>query len=446
MRITGRPLPSSKSLIGAVIVLLATVQAAAREDTPPETEFYGSYRLRFENLDNPFRTGNGSDQLLLSRLLAGARAEGEHLFGNLELEDSRAWYGDAGTPLGTDDVNSLELLQTYIGWRGGDADNRFALKAGRMTLDLGSRRLLARNHFRNTLNAFTGGHADWRRGDWRWQAFYTSPVQRLPGDRGALVDNRRATDRSHSQVQFWGLHAAATPDSGNHWEAYLLGLEEDDRPGFATRNRNIATAGTRLLRAPTANQWDYEVEAAYQFGHSRASASSGEKLLHRAGFVHLHGGYQFDDALRSRLVLQADYASGDSDPTDGENNRFDTLYGARRFEFGPTGIYGAFARGNILSPGVRWQFRANRAVSGFVGYRAVWLASERDSLTTANIGNSDGERFAGHQLEARLRLQPTTGLRAEFGGAYLDKGDLFDDSSADSGNTFYWYSQLAYIL
>ena len=54
---------------------------------------------------------------------------------------------------------------------------------------LGSRRLVARNRFRNTINAFNGLNAQWRsKGGAEARAFYTLPVQRLPRSASELHD------------------------------------------------------------------------------------------------------------------------------------------------------------------------------------------------------------------------------------------------------------------
>lgn len=58
-----------------------------------------------------------------------------------------------------------------------------------------------------------------------------------------------------------------------------------------------------------------------------------------AYFEGLEVGYTFVEVWSPRFASQLDYARGDSSPNDGENNRFDTLYGARAFDFGATGIY-----------------------------------------------------------------------------------------------------------
>lgn len=81
-------------------------------------DFDGSVRTRYETLDRPVRRGAaGADRLFVSQILLHGRVIGPSLFGGVELADSRATLDDAGTPLGTDDVNTLELLRAYIGLR-----------------------------------------------------------------------------------------------------------------------------------------------------------------------------------------------------------------------------------------------------------------------------------------------------------------------------------------
>ena len=148
-------------------------------------------------MDNTFRiVGPAQDELLVSRLLVHARATGERYYGGVELQDSRAWLHKDLTPVGTDDVNALEPLQLYAGYR----TDKLDVQLGRMTMDVGSRRFVARNRTRNTLNGFTGINVRWtlpgRRG---LQAFLTMPTARLPNnlERGKLRGNDFVLDQEH---------------------------------------------------------------------------------------------------------------------------------------------------------------------------------------------------------------------------------------------------------
>jgi len=430
-------------------LLLTTIDPVFAQDAAPIIDIDGSYRLRYESLDNAFRANvNGGDQLLTSRLLLSLKVRGEHWFGELEWQDSRAWLDDSGTPLGTDDVNTLEPLQAYLGWRQKTGEHSIAVKAGRFTLDIGSRRFIARNRFRNTLNGFTGVYIDWQ-ADWRWQAFYTLPVQRQPNNRAQLGNNETEWDQDFSKVRFWGLHGSGKTSATNV-EVFLFALQEEDQRGLGTDDQNFYTVGGRWFRTPASDQWDYEVEAAYQFGESRNSAASTDTsdLDHSAGFVHAHLGYQLSDPWQSRWVLQFDYASGDKNPTDNDGNRFVTLFGARRFDYGPTGIYGPIIRGNILTPGLRWEFAPTETVTAFIGYRAFWLAEKRDGLTATGLRDLSGISgdFAGQQLETRWRFALRDDWQMELGAAYLMKGEFLHDApnAPDTGDTAYVYSAVNY--
>lgn len=426
----------------------------ANPGLPEWLHLSGQYRLRGEFLDNSYRpTGDGSDQVLASRLLLKAEASGERFYGGIELEDSRIWFDDAGTPLGTDDVNALEPLQIYVGWRTknwlGD-DDQIDLKVGRFTVDLDSRRFLARNGFRNTINAYTGLHGTWGGADGRTvQLFYTMPVERRPFTRPKLDDNKNEFDRDLSELRFWGAHVGGVRLSEHTTGSfYLLGLQEDDGPGYASRNRDLLTFGTRLLGQTAA--WEWEIETALQFGEARETSAAQDTtdIDHRAWFLHWRLSRSLSE--RVKLSLRYDYASGDDVPGDSKLQRFDTLFGSRGFEYGPTGIYGALARSNIHAPAIQVDWSASDTVGVFLRYRAAWLASDRDVFVTNGLVSPTGAAgsFIGHQFDTRARWQAIPGnLTVDAGGAFLLKGEFLEaEPRVSRGNTVYAYLQATFTF
>lgn len=455
-----------RSCVAAVAVLggFAGVTSAAQDtspwrlgqaiDAPEWFSLSGSYRVRYETLNHPYRAGaTGSDEILVGRLFLNARATVQNFYANFELEDARQQLADSGTALGTDSVNALEPLQLLVGMRFNDVFSPGAsldVSAGRMTIDLGARRLVARNNFRNTTNAYTGVHTLWKGGDgFEARAFYVRPVQRKPSDLAALLDNDIELDTDSSDVTLWGAFGAAPELFVNvKGEAYFFGLRTRDHAGMPVADRDIYTPGFRLYTNPAAQSWDFEAEAAYQYGTSRLStaATDTKDLQHRAGFFHGKVGYTLGGKMAPRFELSYEYASGDDDPDDNENNRFDTLYGSRRLDFGPTGIYGALARSNINSPGLRFEAKPLQKLSGMIGYRAVWLASARDQYTTARLQDRTGRSgdFVGHQIEAQFQYNLLPGnLVLEFGSAYLAHGRFLHDApnAPNEGDTTYIYAQ-----
>jgi hypothetical protein len=98
----------------SVLVLLAFIcNPAYAEDG---LTLSGNTRIRYETIDGQPRTGsNESDDLLNIRtILTGEYRTGQLKLG-AELYDSRVYGGDAGTPITTSEVNTLELVQAYIG-------------------------------------------------------------------------------------------------------------------------------------------------------------------------------------------------------------------------------------------------------------------------------------------------------------------------------------------
>jgi hypothetical protein len=409
----------------------ATALAAALGGAPAlgeGLEWSGSARLRYESLDGQFRAGlSGGDHLLSSRTELRATWTLDALALAGEMVDARAWESDAGGALSTNEVDALELTEASARLGLGAV----AIKAGRFTMDQGSRRLVARNAFRNSTNAFTGLRADWADGERRTASvFYVRPHVPEPTAREALRDNEAARNDPAQDLAFFGALAGLPFGAGVQLELYAFGLQEDDADGRATRNRHLLTPGLRLLRAPAAGTWDFEIEAAIQRGDARAttSPSDGADLDVRAGFAHLELGRSFGAPQKLRLSAEYDYGSGDADPGDGAYGRFDSLFGARRGDFGPTALYGPAARANLRSFGVRAEMVPTSRFDGWVALRWFELDEARDVFANTGVRDASGAagRDAGRQIEARVRFWAVPQrLRLEAGGAYLDAGDFF---------------------
>lgn len=453
----------SAGLIGFLAIVSIYSEANAQTpirienvlNTPENLSLSVNYRVRYETLNNRFRSGfTGSDQIFLQRLLLA----GEYDFGGVyigaELQDSRQQLADSGTPVGTDDVNTFELLKAYVGYRGDDvvlSGDNLDIAAGRVTLNISSRRLAARNRFRNTINGFTGVQVRWTApGGGTLNSFYTLPVNRLPNDAESLLSNDVQFDRERINQRFWGVHYT-TPEfiSELTAEFYVFGLQESDSNSLATRDRNLFTPGVRFYKSKSSGAIDFDFETTLQVGDAALStAADAERLNTIAHFHHVQLGYTFENSWNTRVAVQYDFASGDRDPDDSRNGRFDTLFGARRFEFGPTGIFGALARSNINSPGARIELAKGRW-QALIGYRAAYLASSRDALTTAGLLDSTGAsgRFIGHQWETRVRYDVIRGnVQLEAGVAHLLEGEFLRTApnASTDGDNFFTYSQISF--
>lgn len=418
------------------------------------------HRARYETLSDTFkRNGTGGDQVLALRTNLMVEAVLDSFRIGAELIDSRSELDDSGTPVNTSLVNEVALVQAYLAWQGRnflgsglDAEFKF----GRQTMDVGSRRLIARNKFRNTINNFNGFDFTLRSGNnWHWRNFVVLPVSRLPNN---AADIRRGVvefDEENFNVLFAGsfLSIGNLP-FGSTGELYFFQLSEEDTAVTPSANRHLSNPGLRWFRPAAVNRFDFELESALQNGTSRASTSASDiiDLDHFAYFGHVALGYTFDLPWQPRFLLQYDYASGDKDPTDGNNGRYDTLFGARRFEFGPTGIWGAFARSNINTPGIRLEIKPGPTFDAYIAHRAYWLAENRDQWVGSGISDPSGRSgsFIGQQTEIRIRWNAIPDLvKFESGWAHLYKGDFAKNApgaptNQSDSNYFYAATTLAF--
>lgn len=413
----------------------------------------GAIRVRGEALDGEFRSAptlDNADQLLMTRSHLRLDATGEQLGAMIELMDSRVFGGGDGSFVNTTIANPIDFLQGYATLSLGSlAGGQHRLQVGRETLDLGGRRLVARNRYRNTINAFDAV-------DWLWKddggtelrVFWSLPVERLPSDRTGLLDGHPVLDEQDMDNQFYGAFLSTDLADGVGLELYAFQLDET---GAGTRQRQLTTPGFRVTRESAPETVDFELESAIQFGDSRlAAAGPNVALDHFAWFAHAAIGYTFDGPWKPRVQVAYDFASGDSDPTDGDNGRFDTLYGARRWEFGPTGIYGAIARSNLSSPELRFVVKPTTTSEVMFAARGVWLAEARDAWTAARVQDPTGAagRHVGEQVEFRVRHQVLPkSVMFEWGGAYLFAGRFQDDAPNGQGqDTAYGYAQAVWTF
>lgn len=378
----------------------------------------GQHRTRFESLNGQFRnsaTRNTEDQLFERTLL---RVDYRHEAWQATLEglDARAFGTAADSFANTTTVNTFDVLQAYASY----APTRgHRIAAGRWTMDVGSRRLVARNKYRNTINSFNGVRWDLQDEDRGIDAgaFWSMPTTRRPSASAELVDNEHDWDSQTSDYQFFGAHAKKRIDEHSSGQAYVFGL--DDTRG--SNDEQTWTIGGRYLRPARPGHLFGEAEAAWQTGERGTQDVD-------AFFVHGSTGFEFDAPMQPRVRVAIDVASGG---TNGNNyGRFHTLFGARRFEYGPTGIYGAVGRRNLVSPELRAELRPTASTWLMLAWRDVRLESANDGW--AEAGDTSGQgKHVGSQVECRLRWEPCKGnLRFEAGGAYFAGGRFRETSTA----------------
>ena len=405
----------------------------------------GSLRVRGEAISGQFRPATAPDDAaLLIRTVVGVEYDAGALAAGAELIDSRSYFEAANGSVSNTEVNALEPLQLYLRV---DLPGDASIKLGRQTLAPGSRRLISRNNFRNTINAFTGvvatlpetplGSA---------QLFWVSPVLRLPDSRQDLLDNGPELDRDDNGGRLFGGFVGRPDVLGGTVELQAIRLSEHDTDRTAGRDRHLWTLAVRHHRAAKPGRADWDVEGAAQWGSvSTGTAAAAPRVPVRAGFLHAAAGYTFARPWQPRLAIAFDYGSGDGRGR--SFGRFDTLFGSRAFDWGPTSFYGALTRSNIVSPEARAEVTPSERWDAMAAVRPLWLANTTDSFAQTGVRDPQGDagRWAGVQAEARVRWWwVPERVRLALGAALLAKGRFLEDAAnaPDTGDTGYGYLEL----
>ncbi|MEY4160571.1 MAG: hypothetical protein RLZZ136_1192 [Pseudomonadota bacterium] len=411
-------------------VLAASMTPALAQSAPQGFAVSGSVRLRYETIDGQGRAGfNAGDELVNLRSIALLTYTHDAVKLVTEVYDSRAWGGTMRSALTTGEVNTFEPVQAYVQADLGGSlgkGTKAVVQAGRFTVNFGSRRLVASDDYRNTTNSFTGLRGDMTApGGISATAIYVLPQTRLPDDGAALRDNATALDKESFAAVLWGgLIAHRAKGSPVLSEISFLHFGERDAPGRPSRDRSLNNLGLRINADPRPGQFDWGAEAIYQWGQTSLTASSTTALVPvRATFLRLQAGYSWAAPWTPHVLVELDRASGAG--TGHTYSRFDPLFGMRRADLGPAGLYNAIGRTNIASPGVRLELTPSKQNDLFVGYRLLWLANSHDAFSTTGVKDGSGTSgsFAGQQIDMRYRhwLIPAK-VRFEADATYLARG------------------------
>jgi hypothetical protein len=337
-----------RSLALLAVAMAAAAAAQITDDgllheavgAPDNWHLSGSVRARYEAIDGQFREeAVNRDRVLALRTTLLAEYDAGPVRLGAEFHDARAYLQRRGSSVGTDVVNALEFSQYYaqgdLGEAPGSGSTSY-LKAGRMTMQLGSERPVARQGFRTSVTSFTGLRLTREGEDGReFVAFWTLPAVRLPTGTTAIRRNRPQWDRENTDLQLFGAFHRLPLGRETRLETYAYGLLERGESQADRSDRRLITPGVRLFARPDQGI-TFEVEAMAQYGRARDGSPDSRKPVVPVEAYGFHGdvGYRFTAGWKPELTAFFDYYTGNR--REDRIGRFDTLYGARRFEFGPT--------------------------------------------------------------------------------------------------------------
>lgn len=392
-------------------------------------EFGLEHRTRYELRDDDYRRPKfETDEpiQLWTHGYLGVRKILDPFRIGFEFNDARQFnskYPDTVTDVDENDILQLFGELYFEDLLGADRPARF--QAGRMTMEYLNYRLMARSRWRGPLQSFDGMRLTLGQptADWQFDVFAAQPVER----------RLRQPDRTDEERWFYGMVGAWRKWSKLIiFEPYYFILDEDMKDR-AVNDREIHTLGLRSFGLIGDSGFDYETDFAFQFG------KDGD-LKHRAFGCTGEVGYTFQHAWKPRLSSWTVYASGDRNPNDGTNDRFDNLFGAGSSH--TLSMTDLIVFRNLVSTKIRLEMAPLKNLLFDTSYGGYWLASDSDAWIVAGRRDPTGRSgdCIGTEWDARIRYKLDPRAELEVGYAHLFPGQFVKNTGPADGLDFLYVS------
>ncbi len=379
-------------------------------------------RTRLEYRHNDFRRATNEDDvpvLLRVRAYLAVKEVLDPFRFTLELEDARRY----GSQFARDDrdVNEWEPIQAFAELHFKQAlgpQSPVRLRAGRMAFEVLDRRFIARNEWRNTTNTFQGfrGTAGSEMDAWQLDLMALQP----------LLRKLTSLDERNKEQWFFAAIASLRPWSRFiTLQPYVFWLRQDGR--VSNVERSIQAYALRGYGILGHSGFDYDFNVVLQRGQD-------DGLLHRAWGLASELGYTFETGWNPRLSGFLGYASGDKDPNDNLNQRFERFFGFAR----PWSNNDYFQWENIVAPKLRLEATPSKRLRFDAGYSGYFLASATDRWNNAGLRDATGESgtFVGNELDVRLRGKLMPHVDLTFGYAFFSPGEFTRATSRREASHF----------
>jgi hypothetical protein len=307
------------------------------------------------------------------------------------------------------------------------------IRGGRQSLIYGAQRLISPLDWTNTRRTFDGGKLSLSIGrDNTLDFFAVHPV---------IVDDVHLNSYTDDQA-FYGLyHVLGLPNviegANTKLDLYALYLDRSSNSFTeGTADEERYTIGARFSTNP--KPWDFDVEAAWQFGDFGSGNINAWMFAAEAGYT------VAGCPTTPRLYLGFDVASGDDDPTDGNLETFNQLFPLGHAYFGYIDVIG---RQNIvdLHPGLEMTLLADRPnvkkLSLRADYHLLWRYSSDDAVYNVAGGitrapGGSGAKWVGSELDLLLNWQIERHLSAYLGYSRFFAGTFFDQTGPEEDIDF----------
>jgi hypothetical protein len=370
----------------------------------------GETRIRFERFVNPSFGSAPDDRsgYLLQRHLFHADL---HVGTPLRLfaqVQSGLESGRVGGPRPTDE-DRLDLHQAFVDLQKQRGTRSLTLRVGRQEIELGSSRFISAREGLNTRQTFDALRLLGRAGAWRTSMYIFRPVVTSQG----FFDNSPDDSR-----WLWGAYAAhiRDVDAGASAVLYYHGIDRKAaRFNQSTAHEQRHGVGMRVWGRY--NRWDYNTEAAVQFGRF------GDAQI-RAWDLSSDIGLTFPATrFTPRVGVRFDVTSGDRDPHDNSLGTFNALFAGTAY----SGLSGLIGPANSIDLAPSITLRLARPVSLTIGTAVFWRYSIGDGMYGIAVdlqrpGHLSNARHVGTQPTAQFVWTPTAHISITATVSYFRTG------------------------
>ncbi len=395
------------------------------------------YRFRFEYRDDDIRrVSAGLDEPFLHRTRAyiGIHELLDPFRLAVEWQDSRRYNGNYVRD--NRDVNEFELIrlqaelyfEDLLGHDPLGNTRPISLRYGIQNFEFLDRRLIGNNQWRNTANTFLGfrGAIGQEANDWQLDLLAVQPIERQQYEWDEPVDGQWV----YALIGHWrGWSEVMT------LEPFYLALDQSKTAD--ADDRFVHSPGLRAYGSFGKSGFDFDLSVIKQFGHR------GDYDVDAWG-GNVEIGYRFAHPWKPRFSVFYGYASGDEDPNDKTDNRFERFYGFSR----PWSANDYIVFENISTPKLRLELTPTEKLRLDLGYSWYRLAESRDQFYGANkvrdVSGRSGSDI-GHEFDIRARWQITRRLEAVMGYAHFTAGD-FTRQAVRADDTDFAYLELNLTL
>jgi len=335
------------------------------------------------------------------------------------------------------DVDEWDLLNAFVDLRVGFLwDNPVWFRYGRQELLYGAQRLISPLDWSNTRRTFEGFKLFMHGEDWDVDAFATRPNRVFP----------TRFDQPNFQQIFSGLWATYKANKPNVLDLYALYYANDGMPDFdrtTIGSRWYSTSPVKDGCGQVHHTWLAEVQGSYQFG--RQTTDDVQAGMFTAGL-----GYQFNSLPWSPTVwTYYDWASGDRDPGDGQDNTFNQLFPLGHYYLG---FFDGIGRQNIIDYNIQIKAQPTKKLSLLIWQHFFNLASINDAVYTASgfafvPAGTAGSKNVGNELDLLLKYEINPNMDILIGNSWFWNGPALTEATTPrlfDGRLFYTQLTIRY--